>query len=93
MTSNDIRPRRPLTKSEAFILQQIQDLYGHQNAETDVFFTDLDEAAISVKDKDGVRSLLAVLTNLAAECEDGTIASLEELRKVLLPLEMVPPKI
>jgi protein-S-isoprenylcysteine O-methyltransferase Ste14 len=55
-------------------------MYGAQNTEEDVFFSDRDEAVIVVKDRNGVQGLAAVLTNLAAWCADGTIASVEDLR-------------
>lgn len=80
MSSTDERPRRALTEGESFVLQQIQDMYGAQNTEQDVFFSDVDEAVIFVKDRNGVEGLVVVLTNLASWYADGTIASLEDLR-------------
>jgi hypothetical protein len=58
----------------------IQDGYGPQNTESDVFFTEADEAALFVKATDGTLPLMVVLTNLAAMREDGTIASDDELK-------------
>ena len=80
MSSTQERPRRALTEGEYFVLQQIQEMYGAQNSERDVFFSDTDEAVIFVKDRHGVQGLAAVLTNLARWYADGTIASVEELR-------------
>jgi hypothetical protein len=46
-----------------------------------VFFSDADEAATFVKDRTGASIGLVVLTNLAQMYEDGTITSLDELRR------------
>jgi hypothetical protein len=72
---------RPLTQGEQFVLAQIQDIYGPQNQESDVFFSDPDEAIIFVKDRTGASVGVVVLTNVAQMYEDGTISSLEELRR------------
>jgi len=72
---------RSLTKGEQFVLVQIQDIYGPQNEESDVFYSDADEAAIFVKDRTGASIGLVVLTNVAQMYEDGTITSLDELRR------------
>jgi hypothetical protein len=77
-----------LSQGETFVLDQIRDMYGAQNNEEAVFFSDADEAAIFVTDRNGVQGLLAVLTNLAAMYADGSIGSAEELRaKWLTPPE------
>jgi len=81
MSSANERPRRALTESESFVLQHIQDMYGNQNTEHDVFFSNRDEAVIFVKDRNGVMGLAVVLTNLAAWYADGTITSVEDLRQ------------
>ena len=73
--------RRSLTQGEQFVLAQIQDIYGPQNEESDVFFSDPDEAVIFVKDRRGVNVGVVVLTNVAQMYEDGTITSLDELRR------------
>ena len=73
--------RRSLSQGEQFVLAQIQDIYGPQNAESDVFFSDRDEAAIFVKNPTGASVGLVVLTNVALMYEDGTITSLDELRE------------
>ena len=73
--------RRSLSQGEQFVLAQIQDIYGSQNEEGDVFFSDRDEAAIFVKDRTGASVGLVVLTNVAQLYEDGTISSLDELRR------------
>jgi hypothetical protein len=73
--------RKKLTAGEIAILKIIQEGYGIQNIEQDVFFTDADEATIFVKATDGTIPIMVVLTNLAAWREDGTITSDEELRR------------
>ena len=88
MAATSQSPRRALSQGELFVLDQIRDMYGAQNNEEAVFFSDADEAAIFVTDRNGVQGLLAVLTNLAAMYADGTIGSAEELRaKWLTPPE------
>ena len=72
--------RRALGQGEQFVLAQIQDIYGPQNGESDVFFS-RDEAVIFVKDRTGASVGVVVLTNVAQMYEDGTIASLDELRR------------
>ena len=73
--------RRPLSQGEQFVLAQIQDIYGPQNEEGDVFFSDRDEAVIFVKDRNYGSVGVVVLTNVAQMYEDGTITSLDELRR------------
>ena len=72
--------RRPLTDEEQFVLSHVQDIYGRQNTEDEVFFTDHDEAALFATDRSGSTALVVVLTNVAQMYKDGTIATLEELR-------------
>jgi hypothetical protein len=72
---------RSLSPGEQFVLAQIQDIYGPQNQESDVFFSDADEAVIFVKDRTGASVGVVVLTNVAQMYEDGTITSLDELRR------------
>ena len=72
---------RSLSQGEQFVLAQIQDIYGPQNEDSDVFFSDADEAVIFVKDRTGVSVGVVVLTNVSQMYEDGTITSLEELRR------------
>ena len=79
MSSQPPESRRALTPEEAFILSQIQQMYGAHNSQDQVFFSDRDEAALFVVDRNGVTGLL-VLTNLAHMLADGTIPSVEELR-------------
>ena len=81
MSSSQSNPRRPLNSGEAFVLAQIQDIYGPQNSEDRVFFSDRDESVLFVIDKNGVQVLAAVLTNLSNWISDGTIESVAELRK------------
>ena len=71
--------RRALSQGEQFVLAQIQDIYGPQNEESDVFFSG-DEAVIFVKNRTGASVGVVVLTNVAQMYEDGTITSLDELR-------------
>ena len=81
MTQLPSIPRRPLTQDENFVLEQIRDMYGPQNSEDQVFFTERNEAALLVTDRNGVQAMWAVLTNLGAWYADGTIASVQELRE------------
>jgi hypothetical protein len=71
--------RRKLTIGESKILALIQEEYGPQNTEKDVFYSDKGEAAIFAKDIHGMPYKLIVLTNVAAMCENGTISSEQEL--------------
>ena len=80
-------PRRPLTQDENFVLEQIRDMYGPQNSEDQVFFTERNEAALLVTDRNGVAGMWAVLTNLGAWYADGTIGSVQELREKWLTPE------
>ncbi len=90
MSSTNKRPRRALTEGESFVLQHIQDMYGNQNTEQNVFFSVRDEAVIFVKNRNGNEGLLAVLTNLAAMFADGTVTSEEELRPVVAEYQHRP---
>ena len=73
--------RRSLSQGEQFVLAQIQDIYGPQNEESEVFFSGQDEAVIFVKNGAGASIGVVVLTNVARMYEDGTITSLDELRR------------
>ena len=70
-----------MSKGEQFVLAQIQAIHGPQNDESDVFFSDRDEAAIFATDRTGASVMLVVLTNVALMYEDGTITSLDDLRR------------
>jgi hypothetical protein len=59
----------------------VQEEYGPQNTEQEVFFSEADEAVLFVKARDGTSPIAVVLTNLAAWRQDGTIANDDELRK------------
>jgi hypothetical protein len=72
--------QRSLTRGEQFVLAQIQDIYGSQNDESEVFISDADEAVIFILDRTGTNIGVVVLTNVAQMYEDGTIGSLDELR-------------
>lgn len=78
--------RRVLSDGETAILAMIQQGYGSQNCADTVFFTEADEAVLSVKASDGTSPLMANLSNLAAWRADGTISSNEELKKEWLRL-------
>lgn len=81
--------RRPLTEGELFILGLIQDAYGSENSEDEVFFSDRDEAVIFVRgDSESGDLGMAVLTNLAEGLADGTISSVEELKREWLLIKM-----
>jgi hypothetical protein len=71
--------KRKLTIGESKVLALIQEEYGPQNTQKDVFFSDKDEAVIFAKDIDGMPYKLIDLTNVAAMCENGTINSEQEL--------------
>ena len=70
---------RQLTSGELLVLSEIQSYWGDQNAATDVFFGDRDEAVLFVRARDGTKRIVVVLTNFAEWYETGTI-SLEEMR-------------
>ena len=78
--------RRHLTEGELFILRLIQETYGPDNTEDEVFFGDENEAVIFVRG-DGGGLGMAVLTTLAKFLEDGTIASIEELKRDWLMID------
>jgi len=59
----------------------VQEAYGPQNTENEVFFSKADEAVLFVKARDGTSPLVVVLTNLAAWRQDGTIANDDVLRR------------
>ncbi len=75
-------------EGELFILRLIQEAYGFENTEDEVFFSDRDEAVIFVQG-DGERGGLglAVLTNLAESFADGTIATVEDLKRDWLMID------
>jgi hypothetical protein len=78
--------RRVLTTGETAVLAMIQQGYGPQNTIDGVFFTNEDEAVISVTASDGTSPLMANLSNLAAWRADGTISSDEQLKSDWLRL-------
>jgi hypothetical protein len=71
--------RKKLTIGESKILALIQEEYGPQNTEKDVFYSDKGEAVIFAKDMLGLPYKLINLTNVATMCENGTIKSEKEL--------------
>ncbi len=73
-------PRRQLTETERFVLGEVRAWWGDQNTEQDLFFTDHDEAALFVKDRDGDLPVFVNLTNIGNWHRDGTL-TLEELRR------------
>ena len=72
--------RRELTGAEFFVLREVQAYWGGQNTIDDVFFTDIGEAALLVRARDGSTQVMVVLTNLGEWHHDGTL-SLEALRE------------
>ncbi len=56
--------RRTLTIGETEILRMVQEEYGPQNTEKEVFFSEADEAVLFVKARDGTSPIMVVLTNL-----------------------------
>jgi hypothetical protein len=72
--------RRELTDVEQFVLREVQAYWGDQNTVDEVFFTDLDEAALFVLARDGSRPVMIVLTNLGEWHREG-ILSIEALRE------------
>ena len=73
--------RRTLTVGEAEILRMVQEEYGPQNTEKEVFFSEANEAVLFVKARDGTSPIMVVLTNLAVWRQDGTIANDDVLKK------------
>lgn len=78
--------RRPLSEGELFVLRLIQEAYGSENSEDEVFFSDEDEAIILVQG-DGGSLGLTVLSNLAMFLQDGTISSVEALKRDWLMID------
>lgn len=78
---------RNLTEGEIRILRMIQAHYGPQNSAEDAFWATDDKAVLLVKSRDGSRTLMVNLTNLANWRADGTIASDEGLRREWLRIE------
>ncbi len=75
------KQKRALTEGEAAVLVIIQQGFGpQQNGVDRVCFSPADEAVLFVKLKNGMNTLFANLSNLAAQRADGTIASDDELR-------------
>jgi hypothetical protein len=75
-----IESRRPLSPDEVGVLIEIQDFWGSQNRDSDVFISDCGDAVIFVSAKDGTSPVVINLTNLGAWLCDGTttIATLRE---------------
>lgn len=65
--------RRPLTIDETGILREIQDFWGPQNGDADVFIGGSDEAAIFATATDGSKPVMVNLTNLGAWLRDGSL--------------------
>jgi hypothetical protein len=74
------RNRRELTDIERFVLSEVQAYWGDQNTEDEVFFTEEDEAVLSVLARDGSNPVMVVLTNLGAWHRDGSLST-EALRE------------
>jgi hypothetical protein len=78
---------RNLSEGELRILHMIQAHYGPQNSVKDAFWASGDQAVLLVKSRDGSRTFMVNLTNLATWRADGTIASDEDLRREWLRIE------
>jgi len=76
--------KRSLTTDERKILEYIQDLYGEQNSEEDVFFTEKDQAVIFVKDINGIKGICVVLTNVAEFAKLDNLTREEICKQYLL---------
>jgi hypothetical protein len=61
--------------------------YGPQNSVEDAFWAGGDQAVLLVKSRDGSRTFMVNLRNVAAWRVDGTIASDEDLRRDWLRIE------
>jgi len=82
------KQKRALTEGEAAVLVIIQEGYGpQQNGVDRVYFSPADDAVLFVKLKNGMNTLFANLSNLAAQRADGTIASDDELKTKHLRLK------
>ncbi len=83
---NHMKPgiNRPLTADELKILEYIQDLYGTQNTEKDVFISENNEAVLFVKDIKGTIGICVVLTNVAKFSKDDNLSRDEICNKYLL---------
>jgi hypothetical protein len=78
---------RDLTEGELRILHMVQAHHGPQNSVEDAFWAGGDQAVLLVKSRDGSRTFMVNLTNLAAWRADGTIASDEDLRREWLRID------
>ena len=65
--------RRPLSGDETRILREVQDFWGSQNEDPDVFISDSGEAVIFVTATDGTKPVAVNLTNLGAWLRDGSL--------------------
>jgi hypothetical protein len=79
-------PKRVLTDGESAILLIIQEGYGAHNSIDRVYFSPTNEAVMFVKLANGMNTLMANLSHLAARRADGTIASDDDLKKKWLRL-------
>lgn len=77
--------KRQLTADEWRILQLLQDNYGPQNNLDAVFFSAGDEAAIFVKDINGVPGILANLTVIPTMQKMEGVAHDEVFERYLRP--------
>lgn len=65
--------RRPLSDDEVRILREIQDFWGAQNGDADVFISDSGEAVIFVTATDGSTPVVVNLSNIGAWLRDGSL--------------------
>jgi hypothetical protein len=83
--------RRSLNQEERLVLDQVQALWGPQNTDAEVFFTEANEAALFVKARDGSLPVCVSLTNLGRWHADGTL-TLPELRNQILGPDVSEPR-
>jgi hypothetical protein len=72
---------RTLTAEEEFILSQVQDIYGPHNQARRVNFDETGKAFISAVDRKHMPVISVNLTDIAISYSDGTIKSVDDLRR------------
>jgi len=75
------RAVRPLTVDEEFILSHVQDIYGSYNQAKRVDFDENGKASISAVDRKHQPVILVNLTDIGKSYSDGTIKSVDDLRR------------
>jgi len=77
---------RVLRQIERDVLAMVQSIWGPQNSEDDVNFTDEGEAILWVRDRNGDAVMFMSLTNLAEWHQDGSLSAAELAEQVRGPL-------